>query len=191
MTTLWIQIHVHFFVLYVTVLCELSCNPDAPDSICTHPFMYRLSLCIRNFSFTFSQFLSNLFSAETHLRYLVINVTKRVCGNSTMFKRSFSADQLCVAVLHAWKTIPPARGNLSSLQLYCKPHVLPCSWGRLNAIKFTISIANTNLTLEFCDNASQTVCDWPKIMEAPFIILPFFFNQIHTYGIKRHGQRST
>ena len=62
----------------------------------THTFMYRLSLYIMNFSFTISQLLSNLFSAETHLRYLVIYVTKRVCENSARFKRSFSAD-------HVWR----------------------------------------------------------------------------------------
>ena len=81
------------------MLCELSCNPDAPNGILHIRLYVLVDFICNHYSFHDPLFLPSLFSAENHLRYLVIYVTKKSRENSEGFKSSFLADN--AAALHA------------------------------------------------------------------------------------------
>ena len=70
---------VYFFIIYVTVLYEPNRNPDARNGV-LHTLLYVPVDFILNI-FIFHHFFSYLVPIENQLRYLCINVTKRVREN--------------------------------------------------------------------------------------------------------------
>ena len=88
--------HCNVFVIYVAALCEPSCNLVAPYSILIIRLYVAIDFLHNIFSSGISWFLSNLFSAENQLRYLVVTLPKRVRGHPEVFLSCLSA-----AVLHA------------------------------------------------------------------------------------------
>ena len=88
--------HCNVFVIYVAALCKPSCNLVAPSSILIIRLYVATNFLHKIFSCGISWFLSNLFSAENQLRYLVVTLPKRVSGHPEVFLSCLSA-----AVLHA------------------------------------------------------------------------------------------
>ena len=76
MKTLLIHIR-NLCVIYVTVFCELSCNPDVLSSI-LHIRLYVPIDCVHDMFHWYFSFFPNVFSNENHLRYHVIYVTKKI-----------------------------------------------------------------------------------------------------------------
>ena len=71
------------FVIYVTVLCEPSCNSDYAVS-------YTYGFIIHGiFSYIVFPFCPNLFSNDDNLRYHIIDVTKRFREKTEGFQNYF------------------------------------------------------------------------------------------------------
>ena len=112
---------VFFFVIYVTVLCEPSCDADPSIGFLEIRLYVPVDFIHNDLSIHHFSILSNLFSVENHLRYLVIYVTKKSLWKSRGDWNVFlSWSRGCVACIKN----NAIRGRVSSLQLFCK---LPCN----------------------------------------------------------------
>ena len=128
---------VFFFVIYVTVLCEPSCDADPSIGFLEIRLYVPVDFIHNDLSIHHFSILSNLFSVENHLRYLVIYVTKKRLWKSRGDWNVFlSWSRGCVACIKN----NAIRGRVSSLQLFCK---LPCNPKKV--FKMSVFIKNISI----------------------------------------------
>ena len=139
-----------FFVICVTVLCEQSSSQRYPTRLFV-PVVFMHNIIFPAISWFCWIYVLPKITYVT----LSFALPERVLENSEWFKRSYYMGK---EQFH-WR---PFVISLTILQTTTK----------ILMIKFTTSIANANLTLAFCGNASLTVCHWPTIMVTAFAMFP-------------------